>query len=222
MQIPITERLKTVAEMIEKTGTLCDIGTDHGYLPIYLLQQQKINYAYACDVRDGPLKNAAKNIAAFHVKNYIQTVKSDGLKELSDKEFDVISICGMGGRLIVNILANDIDTARRAKYMVLQPQSEIPVLRRFLSENHFVIKEERIALEDRRFYVLMLVSNGEEPNRDEMSYQLGRCLLNRNDNLTKQYLTKELNRFQTILNARGGSENAPEIHEIICELKKYV
>lgn len=222
MQIPITERLKTVAEMIEKTGTLCDIGTDHGYLPIYLLQQQKIDYAYACDVRDGPLKNAAKNIAAFHMKNYVQTVKSDGLKELSEKEFDVISICGMGGRLIANILANDIDTARRAKYLVLQPQSEIPVLRRFLSENHFVINEERIALEDRRFYVLMSVANGEEPNRDEMSYQLGRHLLNQNDNLTKQYLTKELNRFQTILNARGGSEHAPEIYEIICELKKYV
>ena len=222
MQIPITERLKTVAEMIEKTGTLCDIGCDHGYLPIYLLQQQKIDYAYACDVRDGPLKNAEKNIAAFHMKDYIQTVKSDGLKELSEKEFDVISICGMGGRLIANILANDIDTARRAKYLVLQPQSEIPVLRRFLSENHFVINEERVALEDRRFYVLMSVSNGEEPNRDEMSYQLGQHLLNRNDNLTKKYLTKELNRFQTILNARGGSENAPEIHKIICELKNHI
>ena len=222
MQIPITQRLKTVADMIEKTGILCDIGCDHGYLPIYLLQQQKIQYAYACDVRDGPLKNAAKNIAAFHMKNHIQTVKSNGLKELSDKKFDVISICGMGGRLIANILAEEPDIARRAKYLVLQPQSEIPVLRRFLAEHHFMIREERIAVEDRRFYVLMSVSDGEEVYQDELSYQLGRHLLTRNDDLTKQYLAKEYKRFQMIMAARGGRENAPEIDKIICELEKYM
>lgn len=222
MQIPITERLKTVAEMIGETDVLCDIGCDHGYLPIYLIQQKKIKTAYACDLRDGPLKTASKNIAFYHMKERIHTVKSDGLKELSDISFDVISICGMGGRLIAEILENDIENAKRAKYLVLQPQSEIPVLRQFLCENDFTIREERIAAEDRRFYVIMVVEKGKEKNCDEMSIQLGRKILEKTDALTKEYLQKELQRFQTILNARGGEKKAPEVYKIVCELQKYV
>ncbi len=222
MQIPITNRLKTVADMIEKAEILCDIGCDHGYLPIYLIQQQKIKRAYACDLRDGPLKTAAKNIAAFHMKDLIQTVKSDGLKELSDKEFDVVSICGMGGRLIAQILQNSLAIARRVDYMVLQPQSEIPLLRRFLAENGFQILEERIALEDRRFYVSMSVCSGEEQYRDEMSYLFGRRILEKKDDLTKQYLTKEYNRLQAILKARLGATDTMDLEEIIIELKKYL
>lgn len=222
MHIPITERLRTVAEMIGKTDVLCDIGCDHGYLPIYLLGNQKIKKAYACDLRDGPLKTASKNIAAYHMKDHIVTVKSDGLRELGSVSFDVISICGMGGRLIAQILENDIEIARRANYLVLQPQSEIPVLRRFLAENGFVIEEEKIAVEDRRFYVVMSVSKGVEPYRDEMSYLLGRKLLDRKDELTRQYLLKEKQRFQTILNARGGASFAPEIQKMIEELEQHL
>ncbi len=222
MQIPITNRLKTVADMIENTEILCDIGCDHGYLPIYLIQKQKIKKAYACDMRDGPLKTASKNIAAFHMKDLIQTVKSDGLKELFDKDFQVITICGMGGRLIARILDSSLEIAHRADYMVLQPQSEIPVLRRFLAENGFQICEERVALEDRRFYISMSVCSGEETYRDEMSYQFGRRILEKQDELTKQYLTKEYNRMQAILNARTGITDTVNLEKIINELKKYI
>lgn len=222
MQIPITDRLKTVAEMIGETGVLCDIGCDHGYLPIYLLQHNKIKKAYACDLRDGPLKTASKNIVAFHMKDVIQTVKSDGLKELGGIDFDVISICGMGGRLISEILETSLEIAKRAQFMVLQPQSEIPVLRKFLAENGFVIRDERIAIEDRRFYVIMSVSKGVEPNSDEMSLLLGRKLLDSNDSITQQYLKKELARFQKILEARGGENRDPKLYKAITELKKYV
>ena len=106
--------------------------------------------------------------------------------------------------------------------MVLQPQSEIPVLRKFLAENGFLICEEKIAVEDRRYYVVMSVIKGEEVNRDEMSFILGRKLLERKDDITKRYFTKELQRFQTILQARGGETNAPDVQKIICELEKYV
>ncbi len=114
MRIPITPRLKTAAEMIGQATVLCDIGCDHGYLPIYLIQKGQIQTAYACDLRDGPLKTASKNIAAYHMKEKIQTLKSDGLHELYDLSFDVISICGMGGRLIAEILERDIEIAYRA------------------------------------------------------------------------------------------------------------
>lgn len=221
MRIPITERLKTAAEMIGQANILCDIGCDHGYLPIYLIQNEQIQFAYACDLRDGPLKTASRNIRDFHMKEQIQTVKSDGLHELNQLSFDVISICGMGGRLIAEILERDKEIALRAKKLVLQPMSEIPVLRKFLGENGFVITEERLALEDRRFYVLLSVTPGEETNREEMDYILGRKLFLRSDSLTKAYLKKETERFQAILEARGGEKNAPEIHRILSELKKY-
>ena len=221
MRIPITERLKTAAEMIGHATVLCDIGCDHGYLPIYLLAKGQIEYAYACDLRDGPLKTASKNIAVYHLKDKNQTVKSDGLHELGELTFDVSSICGMGGRLIAEILERDIEIAYRAKKLVLQPMSEIPVLRKFLAEHGFLIREERLAVEDRRFYVLMTVEKGEEPFRTEMDYTLGRQIFTREEPVVSAYLEKELHRYQAVLKARGGEENAPEIVRIISELKKY-
>lgn len=221
MHLPITKRLVTAAEMIGDADILCDVGCDHGYLPIYLIQKGQIKEAYACDVRDGPLKTASKNISAYHMKDTIRTIKSNGLSELGAVAFDVISICGMGGRLIAEIIKQDIQTARRAKRMVLQPMSEIPALRRFLAENGFLIQEERLAVEDRRFYVLMTVVCGEEINRSEVDYVLGRLLLGQKDKVTQAHFKKELQRFQTVLEARGGSGKAPELVPIVEELKKY-
>lgn len=221
MRNPITERLITAAEMIGKANVLCDIGCDHGYLPIYLIQKGNIEKAYACDLRDGPLKTAAKNIASYHMKDKIQTVKSDGLAELGAICFDVISICGMGGRLIAEILERDLDIAKRASKLVLQPMSEIPVLRKFLAEHGFLIQEERLALEDRRFYVLISAVKGEEIYKEETDYVLGAHLFDTNSELLPAYLEKELIRYERILNARGGAENAPEIYRFILQLKKY-
>ena len=221
MQIPITKRLLTAAEMIGKEKVLCDIGCDHGYLPIYLIKKEQIEAAYACDLRDGTLKKAAQNIAAFHMKEQIKTVKSDGLHELKDVSFDVISICGMGGRLIAQILEQDLAVASRAKHLVLQPMSEIPFLRKFLAEHGFQITEERLALEDRRYYVLMRIIRGIEPNTSDVDYVLGRKLLQQNDTLTNAYFAKETKRFQNILTARGGPEKSPELLPVIEELKKY-
>lgn len=207
--------------MIGQADVLCDIGCDHGYLPIYLIQKEQIKSAYACDLRDGPLKTASKNIAAYHMKDKIMTVKSDGLAQLGELAFDVISICGMGGRLIAEILARDLSVARRANRLVLQPMSEIPVLRKFLGENGFQITEERIAVEDRRFYVLMTVTHGEEPHQQEVDYVLGRLLLQQKDQVTKDYFATQLNRFQAILSARGGCDKASELLSVVQELKKY-
>ena len=221
MQIPITKRLLTAAEMIGCEKILCDIGCDHGYLPIYLIKKGQIKAAYACDLRDGPLKKAAQNIAAFHMKESIQTVKSDGLHELKDIPLDVISICGMGGRLIAEILERDLPVAYRAKHLVLQPMSGIPFLRKFLADQGFQIEEERLAREDRRYYVLMRVTKGKEQHTNEVDYVLGRKLLQKNDSLTQAYFAKETERFQNILTARGGPENSPELVPVIAELKKY-
>ncbi len=221
MQIPITKRLLTAAEMIGCEKVLCDIGCDHGYLPIYLIKKEQIEAAYACDLREGPLKKATQNIAAFHMKEKIQTVKSDGLHELKDISFDVISICGMGGRLIADILKQDLPVAYRAKHLVLQPMSEIPFLRKFLAEHKFQITEERLALEDRRYYVLMRVTKGKEQYTNEVDYMLGRKLLQKHDSLTQAYFTKETERFQNILTARGGAQKSPELVPVIAELKKY-
>ena len=220
MRIPITKRLQTAAEMIGQADVLCDIGCDHGYLPIYLINNGQIQKAYACDLRDGPLKTASKNITAYHMKDKIQTIQSDGLHELKNLTFDVISICGMGGRLIADILKKDKEIAFCAKKLVLQPMSEIPILRRFLSENGFRICEERLALEDRRFYILMTVEAGQEECTGDLDYEIGAKLFLHPDALTVSYLSKEISRYETVLNARGGRDQAPKIGRILDELKK--
>ena len=162
--IILTQRLKKVAELIGKTEVLADIGCDHGHLPIHLLMKNDISFA--CDVRDGPLEAAKKNILKYGLSDKTQIIKSDGLINITDKKVNAISICGMGGRLIAKILSDSLEYAKKADKLILQPMTEVYVLRQFLADNGFVIEKEVLAREDDRFYNILCVKTGEEKYKD--------------------------------------------------------
>ena len=123
--VKISNRLMTAAALVTQGYTLADVGTDHGYIPIYLLQQKKIPSAIAMDINEGPLERAKEHIALYGLQAYIQTRLSDGVAALKPGEVEAVLIAGMGGGLVMHILKNGEKVCQSAKELILQPQSEI-------------------------------------------------------------------------------------------------
>ena len=144
----LTPRLRMIADLVPKSEVVCDIGTDHGYIAIYLAKNSIAQKVIAADIKKGPLNQAEKNISLFNVSDSVETRLSDGFENIGQNEVQCAIIAGMGGETIAEILKNE----KGCKYFVLQMQTAHRDLREFLSENGFVIEKEAIAKEGRKMY----------------------------------------------------------------------
>ncbi len=160
--VKISNRLMTAAALVTQGYTLADVGTDHGYIPIYLLQQKKIPAAIAMDINEGPLERAKEHIALYGLQAYIQTRLSDGVAALKPGEVEAVLIAGMGGGLVMHILSNGETDCQSAKELILQPQSALENGREFLREEGYAILAEDMVLEDGKFYPMMKVQYQEK------------------------------------------------------------
>ena len=155
--IKLSKRMKAVASMVTPGYVLADVGTDHGYVPISLVQRKKIPKAIAMDINKGPLERASAHIAEFQLEEFIETRLSDGVKKLKVGEVDSILIAGMGGELVIHILSDGMELCRSVKELILQPQSELDKVRQFLRENRYKIVDEDMVIEDGKYYPMMKV-----------------------------------------------------------------
>ena len=145
MKLPISKRLLCCASMVPPGARVADIGTDHGYLGIHLLQAGISPLVIACDLRKGPLENARRNARQFGAQDAMEFRLSDGLEKIAPEEIDCAVLAGMGGDLIVRILSACSWRAREGLTLVLQPQSAGNVLRRWLySEGLELLREEPV------------------------------------------------------------------------------
>lgn len=151
----LSKRLQGVADLVSAGTIVCDVGCDHGYIPIWLVQNQICPKVIAMDRGAGPLGRARENVRAFCLEEYITLRLSDGVGSLEKGEADCLILAGMGGRLIIKILSEGMEKIRAMKEMVLQPQSEIAAVRRFLRESGFFIAEENMVYEDGKYYPMM-------------------------------------------------------------------
>lgn len=227
-------RLSAVADMVTEGNRLVDVGCDHGYLPVYLYQNKKIPRAIAMDVRTGPLSRAQEHIAQFGLEGYIETRLSDGLAMLQEGEGDTLVIAGMGGPLMERILTDGEKVRESFSEMILQPQSDIPHFRRFISQIGWKIVAEELILEDGKFYPMMKVIHGEKKYiSSETPYTLeewfGAILLEKRHPVLKEYLKRELRIREDILkklkNVPAAKMRADEVEEekqvILTALNKY-
>ena len=196
--VKISNRLTTAAALVTQGYTLADVGTDHGYIPIYLLQQEKIPSAIAMDINEGPLERAKEHIALYGLQAYIQTRLSDGVAALKPGEVEAVLIAGMGGGLVMHILKDGEKVCQSAKELILQPQSEIERVREFLREKGYTILAEDMVYEDGKFYPMMKVQyQGENENAQKASEVLklsdlyGGLLLQNRHPVLKTFLEKE-------------------------------
>ncbi|ADL33664.1 hypothetical protein bpr_I0922 [Butyrivibrio proteoclasticus B316] len=143
---------------IDKKPVVADIGCDHGYVSIYLVESGIASRAIAMDVRKGPLSGALNNIHDFGFSDHIKTRLSDGLKALEPGEADAIIIAGMGGKLMMRILEEGDPVALGVRFGVLQPQSDLDEFRKYLRDKGYVILDEKIVFDDGKYYFPMKVS----------------------------------------------------------------
>lgn len=160
----LSKRLERVASFVREGGMVADIGTDHGYIPIYLVKEKRAVSAIAMDVRTGPLSRAKEHIAEYGLTGRISVRLSDGLEKLRPNEADTVVIAGMGGELMIRILKQGRHMWESVKQWVLSPQSELAQVRRFLAQEGFLTEKEDMLEEDGKFYVILSVGReaGEE------------------------------------------------------------
>lgn len=194
----LSKRLKAVSGLVTKGNRVADIGTDHGYVPIYLVESGNIPGAIAMDINRGPVLRAKKHILEHGLSDYIETRLSDGVGALKQEEADSLVIAGMGGRLMVKILTEGTDVLQTIKELVLQPQSEIFLVRKFLQQNGYEILTERIVLEEGKYYPMMKAVKGFMNYDKEIFFRYGKILLENRDEILGEFLEKEKKSLQNI------------------------
>ena len=197
-EVVLSERLKSLADMVCPGKRVVDVGCDHGFLSIYLVQHGISPSVLAMDVRKGPLSRAQEHIAEYKMENYIETRLSDGLLEYRIGEAQSLVCAGMGGRLMMKILTESREKAKTLEELILQPQSELPAFRRFLKEEGYLTLEENILCEEGKFYFLFKVrfapnevmeKAGRGDSRQEQLYEkYGKLLLQGKHPVLKEYL----------------------------------
>ena len=188
-------RLKTIASLVPFGARVCDIGTDHGYLPIELKKSGVATHVIAADVNPSPLKNAAENIRKVDVSG-IELRLCDGLSGIAENEVDTIIIAGIGGEVISGIIQRGINIAKSSKNIILQPTTSPEFLRKFLYSNGFKIEKEIPILENGKLYSIMLVSPAADCEvKEEYFYYIGK--LTRDNPIGLMYIQKQLNRCRS-------------------------
>lgn len=186
----LSKRLLTLAHMVSEGNVLADVGCDHGYIPIYLIQNQLIPRAIAMDIGEGPLKRARDNIRVNGLEGYIETRISDGLTQLKEGEAQTVILSGMGGPLMERILQEGRGVVDRLKELILQPQSDIFHFRKYLTESGYMIIEENMIYEDGKFYPMMKAVRG-SVTYTELEYRYGPVLLKNRAPELQEYLVLE-------------------------------
>lgn len=189
----LSNRLKTVADTVTKGNRVADVGCDHAYIAIYLAENDIAPGVIAMDVNKGPLSKAKENIRLWGLAERIETRLSDGLSKLNPGEADSIVIAGMGGSLMVRILREGEKSLEEVRELVLQPQSEIFLLRRYLHEKGYTIQSEKMVKEDEKFYVIIKAVKTEETEiyDEDLYYLYGKFLLESEEPVVKEYLERE-------------------------------
>ena len=195
----LSKRLQAVADLISSDLTVADVGTDHGYIPIYLIETGKCKKTFAMDVNRGPLLRAKEHIEEHGLESQIETRLSDGVKHLAVGECEAVVIAGMGGALTIKILEDGRSIFKSLREFVLQPQSELHKVREYLLEQGYSIVAEDMVQEDGKFYPMMKVINGTSDAYHAIEFRYGKLLLLEQNTVLKAFLEKEKQTKKMIL-----------------------
>lgn len=211
MKLPISKRLLCCASMVQPGSRVADIGTDHGYLGIYLLQTGAARHVIACDLRKDPLENARRNAKLFGVDGKMELRLSDGLEKILPDEVDTVVMAGMGGDLIQKILSQCPWRKREGLQFILQPQSAGNVLQRWLCEDGFEIQREEPVQDGHFLYTVMDIRQGEPAPLTPGTEYASPALLASGIPLVGNYLARVENALQeTVRGLTNAEKQRPE------------
>ena len=210
----LSARLEAIASLVEAGSRPIDIGCDHAYLPIELVAAGICPEAVVTDISPGAIARAEDNIAAAHLQDRIKARCADGLDGYERGEADLLIISGMGGPLMIDILEKHEDLLADFRQMILSPQSEVPVVRRWLKEHGYKLAAERMVRDQDKYYVILKAAPGAEDAyaADEQTqaaqYAYGPLLIRERDSVLADFLEQETGRLDEAIAAAGQSNEA--------------
>ena len=223
-KIKLDARLSAVASLVRKNSRVADVGTDHGYLLTWLIENGICPGGIAADINKGPLENARRTVTEAGIADRVELILSDGLKNIQSGSCDDIVLAGMGGNLITDILSACPWIYDEKLRIIAQPMSHGEVLREFYIKNGFEILEEKTATDGKRLYcVISAAYTGERYERDLSYAYLGRLTENK-DEITKKYTEKILTALEKKYTAlmSAGKEDTDNLEKIITSVKKKI
>ena len=227
-QVVVSERLNTVISFVEPGNRFADVGTDHGFVPICLVQRGVCPGGLAMDVREGPLERARRHIREYGLEKQIETRLGDGFSAMRPGEADTGILAGLGGPLMIRILEAGREQVKSLRELILSPQSEIEEVRAYIRERNFRIVREAMLCEDGKYYTVMKVSLTEcapepEPGFSRAEDRYGALLLRMRDPVLKEFLEREEEKRTDILrrlSAQPGKEMRSQ--ERVAELSDQI
>jgi len=215
----LSKRLQAIADLITKYkhgDILADIGTDHAYLPCYLIKEGIIEKAYACDIASGPINASIETIQQNQLEKQVIPLLGSGMNPILDKKIDMISICGMGGKLTVDILDEHKEFLDGHRF-ILQSNIGLEVLREYLYRQNMKILDEDIVKDAHHIYEIIVCEKSDETlSYDEKDFIFGPCLRKEKDDLFFEKWTYQLGVQQKILSSlQVEHEKYPEVLHMI-------
>jgi len=223
-KIRINDRLMTAIPLVRRGRRFADIGTDHAYLPIYLLQNDLIGSAIAADINRGPLDKAEENIKKFGLEDKIRTVLCDGLSGIGHTEADDIAVFGMGGELIIQILDEAPWLKNTEKRLILQPMTHPEKLREYLAKNGFKILGESLCIDREKIYQTICAEyDGVCREFDEFTLLFGEHNLKEKSELLHSLMLAEKKKLiRKMMGKKEGNESIEYEQKMLVSIEKYI
>ncbi|MDD2568584.1 MAG: class I SAM-dependent methyltransferase [Clostridia bacterium] len=222
MKIKLSDRLSAVAEMVICGETVADIGTDHGYLPVYLIVEGMAPSVIATDRAKAPLAAARQLVELLSLNKKIDVRLGEGISVLLPGEAHTVCIAGMGGMTIRDILQASPNVTEATKRFVLQPQRNAAALRLWLVENGFAIVQEDLALDDGFYYEIIAVEHGSMQITEEEA-EFGPILLKHKHPMLKDFLSlkhADLTRLLEGLEKQKSAEAIKRKEKLVAKIAK--
>lgn len=197
----LTDRLLKIASVVTEGKRVADIGTDHGYIPVYLLNKGKVPFAILADVNKGPLENARGEVRHNKLLDKVDLRLGSGIEVLDKDEVDEVIIAGMGGILISELLEAKLEVAHSVDKLILQPMQAQSELRKYLLNNGYEILDEILVREDFRIYEIIIAkyTGNNTFVEDEVYYEVGKKLIEKRDPLLNEFIDKKIYMYNSIL-----------------------
>lgn len=225
MSVPINKRLLACASLVRRGATLADVGTDHGYLPIHLLLSGKITHAVLSDINEGPLAKARENVGLFGLSDKVELVLSDGAADLFGRGITDLTIAGMGGELIADIISRAEYLKEDGVRLILQPMSRAEALRSYLWDSGFSIEREIYVTDEGKHYVCLLAQfTGEKTEYTGADALFGKAehFASPTDDMIAYMRGKRRSLLKIIEGKRLGGADVSDEAELICELDRRI
>lgn len=224
----LSKRLQKIADLVGEDSIVCDIGTDHGYIPVYLIKNNISKKVIGTDISKGSLDKIIELVQKEALEDRIECRLGDGLDILEEKEVDSLIIAGMGGILISEILEEGREVTEHIENFILQPMVGSKELRRYLVDNGYKIISEDLLFEEGKFYEIILAERGRQKIDKDIHYEISQLLIRDRHPLLREFLEYKINKVKKVMDeikdikTQGSKKKYKELKSLLEEYEEVV